>query len=210
MSSINNKPKLLLIGAGGHAESCIDVLESESSFEIGGILGSQDELGKARFGYNIIGTDEALEELANYFKFALVSVGQIKTAELRIKLYHRAMGCGFQMPTIISPSAYVSRHAKIGPGTIVMHKAVVNAGAKIGENCIINSQALVEHGAEVGDHCHVSTGAILNGEVKIGSKTFIGSGSLVKERVRIGMGCVVGMGLCVHQDIVDYGRLICQ
>ncbi len=33
-----NKPKLILVGAGGHCRSCIDVIEQENKFEIIGML----------------------------------------------------------------------------------------------------------------------------------------------------------------------------
>ena len=37
--------KLILIGAGGHARSCIDVIEQEGKFKITGIVGLESELG---------------------------------------------------------------------------------------------------------------------------------------------------------------------
>ena len=62
------------------------------------------------------------------------------------------------MPTVVSPRAYLSRHARVGGGTTVMHEAIVNCSAEIGENCIINTKALVEHDAKVGNHTHIATG----------------------------------------------------
>lgn len=207
---MKDKPRLLIIGGGGHAESVIDVVESENTYEIIGLIGMPDEVGATRFGYKIIGTDDALSELVKSCQFAVISVGQIKSADQRIHLYQKALGCGFQIPNIISPKAYVSKHAEVGPGTTVMHYAIINAGAKIGANCIINTRALVEHGVEVADHCHISTGAILNGEVKIGPKTFVGSGSVIREGRAIGRSCIVGMGLAVHSDLEDFGQLTCN
>ncbi len=49
--------------------------------------------------------------------------------DLRIRLYERLRQLGFEMPVVMSPRAYVSRHASVGEGTIVMHGAIVNAGA---------------------------------------------------------------------------------
>ena len=39
------KKKIILIGAGGHAESCIDVIESTNKYEIIGLV-AKSELGK--------------------------------------------------------------------------------------------------------------------------------------------------------------------
>jgi sugar O-acyltransferase (sialic acid O-acetyltransferase NeuD family) len=196
-----NKPKLLLIGAGGHAHACIDVIEQHGVYQVAGLIGMPDEMHDHHLGYAVIGTDADLPELAKTITSALITLGQIKTPAHRIRLYEQAEALGFQLPTIIAPSAFVSRHAAIGAGTIVMHGAVVNAGASVGGNCIINTRALLEHGATVADHCHISTGAIINGNTVIGSGSFVGSGSIIKEGVSLGKGCLVGMGLAVRHNL---------
>jgi len=186
--------QLLLIGAGGHCRSCIDVIEQEGRFEIAGIVdkGGEAECSKLKaqsqkntavaetevLGYPIIGTDDDLPELRKKYCHALVTVGQIKSPDVRIRLHQLLLSLGFELPTIISPLAYVSRHAKIGQGTVIMHHALVNAGAVVGENCIINTKALVEHDAVIEDHCHIATGAVVNGGVVVQGCTFVGSAPL--------------------------------
>jgi sugar O-acyltransferase (sialic acid O-acetyltransferase NeuD family) len=195
------KPSLILIGAGGHARSCIDVIEQQDYFQIAGLIGLPEQRHAKNFDYDVIGTDFDLPGLAKNYRYALICIGQIQTAEHRIRLYQQASQFGFQLPTIIAPTAHVSRHATLGAGTIVMHGAIINAGARVGENCIINNHALLEHDTSVEDHCHISTGAILNGNVAVGSGSFIGCGSFIKEGVAIGEGCLVGMGLTVRHNL---------
>jgi sugar O-acyltransferase (sialic acid O-acetyltransferase NeuD family) len=203
-----SKPKLLLIGAGGHARSCIDVIEQEGKYEIAGLLGIQEESESSVVGYRVIGLDSDLGRLSQDFEFALVTVGQIESSVTRIRLYDDAVDAGFKFPTIISPIAHVSKHAQVGMGSIVMHGAIVNAGANVGKNCIINTRALIEHEATISNHCHVSTGAIVNGEAIIGIGSFIGSGSIVKQNIEIGENCVVGMGLSVRRNYPDNTRVL--
>ena len=194
---------ILLVGAGGHALACIDVIEAGGHFRIEGLLGAPREKGEQRLGYPVLGNDEDLPLLAGSGRNAVVCVGQIKSPEPRMRLFARLRELGYKLPAIVSPSAWVSPHARVGAGSIVMHGAIVNAGAEVGENCIINTQALIEHGARVGNHCHVSTGALLNGDVEVGEGSFIGSGSQVKEGVRIGQRCLVGIGTTVLSDLAD-------
>jgi sugar O-acyltransferase (sialic acid O-acetyltransferase NeuD family) len=198
-----SKPGLILIGAGGHAHACIDVIEQHGGYQIAGLVGMPDEMHDHHLGYAVIGTDDDLPELAKTIQYALITLGQIKTPAHRIRLFEQVVALGFQLPTIIAPSAYVSRHATLGAGTIVMHGAIVNAGASVGKNCIINSRALLEHDATVADHGHISTGAILNGNAAIGSGSFVGSGSIIKEGALLGQGCLVGMGLAVRHNQPD-------
>lgn len=203
-----SKPKLILIGAGGHSDACIDVIEQQNEYRIAGLVGMPGEMHVQRLGYSVIATDSELSQLAREYQYAHIAIGQIQSPAKRRRFYHQATELGFQLPVIISPSAYISNHASIGRGTIVMHRAIINAGAKVGVNSIVNTRSLIEHQATVGDHCHISTGAILNGGVNIGMDSFVGSGSIIKEGVSIGEGCVVGMGLSVRHNQGDHTRLL--
>lgn len=177
--------KIILIGGGGHCKSCIDVIEQEGKYKIAGIVDVPEKIHQKILGYEIIAADDDLPRLVIEYKNFLITLGQIKSPKKRIRLYNSLKELGFSIPRIISPSAYVSPHAKIGDGSIVMHQALVNAGAKIGANCIINTKALVEHDAIVEQHCHIATGAIVNGGAIIGAESFYGSAAVSKQYVSI-------------------------
>ena len=193
-------PPILLVGAGGHARACIDVIEQEGRFAVAGLMGLPHEVGTRMLGYPVLGTDADLQVLLDDCAHALVSVGQIKTPGPRMRLFDLLEQSGYVLPAIVSPRAYVSPHATLGAGTIVMHGAVVNAGAVVGRNCIINSQSLVEHDAVISDHCHIATVVAINSGVHIGAGTFIGSNSSVRQRINIGEHCLIGMGQRVLAD----------
>lgn len=196
------KKSILLIGAGGHAKSCINTIEQNGEYEISGIVGHPTEVGKTILNYEISNSDVDLPNLAQKFNYALIALGQISNANKRVDLFNKVINLGFHLPTLISPYASVSRHSKIGLGTIIMSGAIINAGSIIGDNCIINSNALIEHDVEVSDHCHISTGAILNGDIHIGSNSFIGSGAILKEGIQIGANSIVGMGIVVRSNVL--------
>lgn len=175
------KPKILLIGGGGHCKSVIDVIEEEGSFEIAGIIDQKEVIGQKVLGYEIIGCDEDLPTLLSQYPNAVITVGQIRSANVRKKLFFMLDSLGYLLPTIISARAYVSKRAILGRGTVILHDALINTQAQIGDNCIINSKALIEHDCTIGDHCHISTSTVLNGSTQIGSGTFIGSNAVSKE-----------------------------
>jgi sugar O-acyltransferase (sialic acid O-acetyltransferase NeuD family) len=201
-----SKPNIILIGAGGHAHSCIDIIEQQGQYHIAGLVGMPQEMHEKHLGFSVIATDDDLPQLAKEYNYALVSLGQILSPDSRIRLYQQAVKLGFQLPVIIAPTAYVSRHATLGAGTIVMHGSIVNAGVRVGDNCIINNRSLLEHDSTVEDHSHISTGTILNGGVTIGKGSFVGSGTVIKEGVKIGKNCVIGMGLSVRSNQTDHSR----
>lgn len=176
------KPKLILLGGGGHCVSCIDVIEQGNNFEIAGIV---DEYvnGEMLLGYPVLGSDADLEVLRLSYDYALVTVGQIKSPSIRARLFEYARSLGYTLPTVISPRAYVSRHASLGEGTVIMHDALVNSCVTIGHNCIINTKSLVEHDAVIEDNCHISTGAIINGGAIVRQGTFVGSNAVTRGTV---------------------------
>jgi len=202
------KEKLILIGAGGHARSCIDVIELQGKFKVTGLVGLNQEVGDSVIGYPVIATEYELNELFKESSFALIAIGQINSANKRKLLYYQALSVGFTLPSIVSPTAYVSPHAKIGSGTIIMHGAIVNAGARVADNCIVNSRALIEHDVTIESHCHISTGAIVNGGAKISEECFIGSGAVVKEGISVGEGSLIGMGLSLRQNLPQGSRYL--
>ncbi len=194
------KPKLILIGGGGHCKSCIDVIEVEGKYHIVGILDMPEMLGSKILGYEVIGTDNDLLEFIKKVDNYLITVGQIKSHEKRKALFQMVKDAGAKLPNIVSPLAYVAKSAIIGEGTIVMHQTLINADARVGQNCIINTKALVEHDAVIGDHCHISTASVINGNVRVGEGVFFGSGAVSVQ------GSFVPDGSFVRANSLYYGK----
>ena len=188
---------IILIGGGGHCKSVIDIIEKEGRFEIAGIVDKPELLDSKVLGYSIIGNDSDLNNLSKKYQYALITVGQIKSPAIRIKLFDLAIEAGFILPSIISPNAYVSKHTSIGNGVVVMHDALINANTTIADNCIINSKALIEHDCQIFEHCHISTRATINGSVVVESGCFIGSGAIIKESIKIGKNSFIKAGSLV-------------
>ena len=179
------KENIILIGGGGHCKSVIDIIELEDKYFIAGIVDKKELIGQDVFNYKVIGSDDDLEELFKIYKYAIVTVGQIKSSVIRVKLYDKLKKIGYKLPVITSPLSYVSKHSFIDEGTVIMHQALINANSRVGKNCIVNTMALIEHDCVIGDNCHISTAAVINGGVKVENGTFIGSNSTSRESTKI-------------------------
>jgi len=192
---------IILIGDGGHCHACIDVIESCRSYRIKGVV-EKERSGRAHvLDYPIIGCDEELTELIKETPCAVITVGQIKSSVIRKRLFRQLKDNGAHLASVVSGSAYVSQHAKLGEGTVIMHHALVNARATIEANCIINTGAIIEHDVRVEAHCHISTRATINGGCIIEAESFIGSGAIIREGVIIGKGSVIAAGITVRKDV---------
>ena len=185
---------LLLIGCGGHAKSIIDIIESDNKWNLLGLIGTSEDLGKVVVDYPVLGTDSDLAILRQDCSNAFISIGQMGKNQSRKKIYQTLNELNFNIPILKSKYAIVSSRCEIDHGTSVGHGCVINSSVKIGKNCIINSKALIEHDVIIGDFCHVSTGSLINGGVRIGSGSFIGSGTIIREGIEIPENTIISAG----------------
>lgn len=200
---------LVLVGGGGHCRSCIEVIETVVGLEIQGIIDIPQKIGTEISGYRVLGSDEDIPSFVKKRDVSfLITCGQIKSPQLRIKLFDLIRSVKGKLPVISSISSRVSRRSKICDGTIVMHNAIINAGVQIGNNVIINTGAIIEHDAVIGDHSHISTSAVVNGDARVGIGCFIGSGVVVSNGVTICNECLIGAGTVVIRDISVSGTYV--
>lgn len=185
---------LYLIGGGGHCRSCIDAIELEGKYQIKGIFDMQENVGKSVLGYPIVANDKEIEKFVSDDSYFLITIGQIKTSEIRIKFYNQLKKLNAKMATIISPRAYVSKHARIGEGTVVLHDVLVNSNVEVGDNCILNSKCLIEHDVKVGNHCHISTASIVNGGCVVKESCFLGSNAVLRQSLTVPEGTLIQAG----------------
>ena len=185
---------LLVIGCGGHARSLIDVVQSSDRWHVLGLVGLAEQVGTTVLGYPVLGSDQDLGSLRQQCNHALLAIGQIGISTKREELVEKLENFGFELPSVVSGHAHVSRMAELGSGTSVGHGVIVNSGARVGAYCILNTNALIEHDAVIGDYCHISTGVLVNGGVKIGRSSFVGSGAVLREGLNLPDQVVISAG----------------
>lgn len=195
--------EIVLVGAGSHAVSVVDLIESTNEFLILGLLDNRLAEEESFLDYVCLGSMDSVNKWVDGNRNFFVSVGQIGGPGIREDLYRVLVSLGAIVASPVSPFAYVSPRSSLGLGTAVFHGAVVNAGASVGENCIINSQSLLEHDAKVGSHSHIATGARINGEASIGSRCFVGSGAVIFQGCQIPDDSVVPAGAVVRRWPLD-------
>ena len=201
------KSKIILIGAGTHANSCIDVIELQKKYSIHGLIDKIKPISKYNKKYKYLGSEKNLKQIRKHVDKAIVSIGFVHEHISRNRVFNEIIKLKFKIPKIISPISYVSKKSTIGPGTIIFHNVVINSNVSIGANCIINTNSLVEHDVIIGNNSHISTGAIINGCVTIGVNTFIGSGSIICDNVKIGNNCFIKMGSKITKDVTNNSKI---
>ena len=198
----NNLQKICILGSGGHATSCVDLIESTNKFESIGIISQKNDKKKDKIflkKYQIIGSDEDYREIFKCCKNVVIGISFYQDLSLRSKMFKFLKKVGFKLPVICSPRSHVSLGAKINEGTQIFHNVTINKNVIIGKNCIINSHALIEHDVIIEENSQVSTGVVINGGCKIKENSFIGSGSILKENIIIKKQSFIKMGSIVKK-----------
>jgi sugar O-acyltransferase (sialic acid O-acetyltransferase NeuD family) len=185
-----------------------DVVRLGAKYEIVGFLDDSPERRGAQFcGARILGGREQLDALRESGVTDIILA--FGDCEARLSLSAMVRKKGFNLVTVVHPSAVVAGDADIRSGTVVCAGAVVNPGARVGESVIINTSASIDHECRVGDAAHIGPGARLGGRVSIGAAAWVGIGATVRDRVEIGARAVIGAGAVVVNDIpadvVAYG-----
>ena len=182
---------LYIYGNGGHAKVVADIARANGY----GKIVFLDDNGGVKFSPDLPRRP------------VIIAIG---SAAVRERLQRLVAGSGFELATLIHPSAIIGSGVTIGAGSVVMPRAVINANTAIGNGVIINSGAIVEHDCVVGDFAHICPGVAMAGGVSVGKRTWIGIGSSVIQCVKIKDDITIGAGSVVVSDIdsgsVAYGN----
>jgi len=191
---------LVLLGSGGHAGSCADIVDSITTYSIscGGKIFIEICIPDTR----VLSKKEWDYLCKEYGRFIL-GVGQIHNSMIRREIVDEVSNRGGQFVTLISPYAKVSSKCKIGTGAVIMPNVSINRNAVIGNNCILNTGCIIEHDAKIGNFCHISTGAVVNGDCVVGNDSFIGSNAVLLNQIKIGNDISIGAGSVVTRDLTQ-------
>ena len=86
---------------------------------------------------------------------------------------------GYNVPSIVHPSAIVSPSAVLEPGCFIMQRAVVNTHTKIERAALINSGAVVDHDSCVCAGAHIGLGSVVKANCTIESGRKVEAGEVI-------------------------------
>jgi len=189
---VSNEHPVVLIGAGGHAAVCLELLMRQKASLLGYVSSDPSEDMHPHLAY--LGNDEKLAQYKPDEIRLVMGIGFVVGSDLRERLYRHYRKMGFRFKTMIHESAVIALNAKLEEGAQVMAGAVIQARAVIGENALVNTRASVDHDSIVESHAAIMPGVTICGGVRIGEGSFIGAGATIIQQVVIGNRTVLGAG----------------
>jgi len=197
--------KIIVIGTSGHAAEIQEYLIAAGYADQSGepdITGFLDDdpagYGRYRFGAPYLGTirEHAVRADHEY-------IMGIANLEFRRAIVERFLSEGASFLTLIHPSAYVSRSAAIGEGTIVGPMVNVGPNAVVGRFNLINSRCSLAHDTRLGDFNFLGPGVSFSGNTVAGDGNLFGVNSATKPGVTIGSGNRIEAGMIVDRSLGD-------
>ncbi len=194
---------IILVGAGGHAKVCIELLQAMGC-HLDYCVGGPDSPDKCLDIPVLKGDDNLLPLHRAGYNKAFVAVG---SNSLRVRLARLVIEIGYHLVNAISPHAIVSPSTKLGKGIAIMAGAVINADATIDDLSIINTGVTIDHDCKIEKAVHIAPQSGLAGKVHVGEYSLLGIGCKVIPEVKIGKNVEIGAGSVVISDIADNSKV---
>ncbi len=191
-----NVRDLIILGAGVHGAEMAEIAERASSagapWRLLGFVVPEshaDLVGETINGHPVLGTRQVLE------RYPDCCVVPDNEYDEPIDLPRE------RMVSLIDPSAFVSRTARIGAGCVIYPHCFVGLGASLGDLVFMLAGVTVNHDDVLSDRVVVCSGVALAGGVHVDEGCYLGQGCTVRQNLRIGGNSLIGMGAVVTKDV---------
>lgn len=197
---------VIILGTGGNSVDILETLHDinqaagETLYTCKGFLDDREALqGTETHGHRVLGPiQSAPEHPACRF---VNGIGSPKSYRDKPGIIAQAGLEDSAFVTLIHPTAYVSRSARLGPGTVILQQATVTSNVVIGNHVIVLPNSVVSHDVRVGDYTSIAGGVMISSGVVIGPGCYLGTGSCIRGDLRIDEGALVGMGSVVLDHV---------
>ncbi len=171
------KPKIVIIGAGGHGKVICDAILAQNQYEMIGFVDAVISVGTVvMVDHKVIVSQAEISKLKGLTDYFIIAIGN---NEVRKKIYGELKQ--FLKPAlIIHPSAVIAANALVKQGSVCLANAVISANCVVGENAIINAGVVIDHECIVGDHIHLSIGTLIGSNSTIAADVVLPVGSIIQ------------------------------
>lgn len=200
---------IVLIGASGVAHQIIDTIydinKVNATWNLRGIIDDDPEKTGLSFYGNtqVIGTTVAIKDLDLSHTWFLVTFSSPQCF-LRRESYVWSLLTTYpniQFASIIHPSVYVSRTAKVGKGVFLGVGTCVDAHPSVGDHVIALFNSVISRFVTIGNYTFISSCVNITGNQNIGENAYLGVNTTIY--AHIGNKVLLSAATIVKQSVPD-------
>lgn len=193
--------EIYVLGIGGSTPIFIELAEA-CGYKVGGLYHYKEgRTGECAYGYPILGSFADLYQSDIKGKAFLLSQGNMR---IREEVSNKLRQLGGIIPTLIHPSAIISKYAKISKeGVTIGANCIIRADSVISSNVCIWDMAIVSHQTTLGNYCFVGPKALVGAHIEVQDFAFIGQDALlVSGKVgTMGANSLLGAGAVLTKEL---------
>jgi len=197
---------LIIWGTGAHAGSLLASLKRLPCLPFTEVVCISDlpEMPAHWQGLRVLGNRNVLQtlSLSEYAVFPAVGL-----PHLRRCLHQHLDALGFQIPSIVDPSAIIEPGVSIGPGCFVRAYCVIGYEAQVAEGVLLNSGAHISHNSQIGAYASLFPGARTLGHSVLETGVLLGANAVVAPGCRVGAWSRVSMASAVLEDMPSHATV---
>lgn len=196
--------EIYALGVGHNTPVLIELAEACGYKVIGLYHYNDSRTGEYDHGFEILGSFDDL-----FCKDSLCDMNFLLTmgdSKIRAGLSEKILKKGGNVPTIIHPTAVISRFAKVSDiGVCISPFVYIQSDACVGDNTIILSHVNISHNTRLGSNCFVAGNAVVGAYTVVEDNVFIGQGALtISSKVaRIGKNAYIAARALVTKDVPE-------
>lgn len=202
---IYRKKEIFALGVGHNTPVFIDLAEACGYKVLGLYHYNSERTGQKDHGFTILGSFEDLFSLGDLSgRNFLLTMGD---NYIRAKVAEQILSLGGNVPTLIHPTAVISRFATISPvGVYISAFTFVQADTLINKGTILLSGVNVSHTNNIGCYCFVAGGCTIGAYTKVGDFVFFGIAShTISSKVDyVGGHAYIGAGSLLTKSVEAY------
>lgn len=196
--------EIYALGVGHNTPVFIDLAEACGYRIVGLYHYNNSRTGEYDHGFEILGSFEDLLNLPTLSaKSFMLTMGD---NNIRTELSEKILEKGGNIPSLIHPTAVVSRFAKIADSGVYISPFVyLQADSSIDKNTIVLSHVNISHNTNIGKNCFLAGNATIGAYTIVEDGVFIGQGALtISGKVsRIGKNAYIAARALVTKDVPE-------
>lgn len=200
--------EIYILGVGHNTPVYIELAEL-NGYKVKGLYHYESgRNGELIHNIPIIGTnDDLFNSISLEGKYFALSMGG---NDIRVKLASLIRKKAGLIPTLIHPSASVSKYANIKEGVTIHANSTIQPDVIIQSDTVISFNVGITHNVIIDKGCYIAGQSIVGAYTHIYEQAFIGMGStLISSKVKyIGKNAIVGAGSVVTKSVEDNSTVL--